>query len=207
MALNHGDMEKDIGEAFLRVLRASVVIISVPKESKMSGLKTVAELMEIAARTAPKAKGEDFVVVAIVEGAEAARLAQGMVDRGEKQGETDPRKGFLRDGGNIAHSEIVVLIGIKDATPCGLNCGACGHEKCMKINTVRAEFNGPQCVHRMLDMGIALGSAVKTASIMNVDNRIMYRIGAVAKQLGMIDADVAMGVPLSVTGKSIYFDR
>lgn len=173
----------------------------------MSALKTVAELMEVAARTAPKAQGKDFVVVSIVEGQDVMKLAQAMKAFGEKKGETDPKKGFLRDGNNTEHSEVVVLIGIKDATPLGLNCGACGHEKCMKINTVRAEFNGPQCAHRLLDMGIALGSAVKTASIMNVDNRIMYRIGTVAKQLGMIDADVVMGIPLSATGKSIYFDR
>jgi uncharacterized ferredoxin-like protein len=56
-------------------------------------------------------------------------------------------------------------------------------------------------------MGIALGSAVKTASLLNVDNRIMYRAGAVAREMGLIDADVVMGIPLSATGKSIYFDR
>jgi uncharacterized ferredoxin-like protein len=173
----------------------------------MSALKTVADLMEVAARTAPKTKGEDYVVVAIVEGQDVQRLAQAMKAHGEKKGETDPKKGFLRDGGNVERSEAVVLIGIKDATPAGLNCGACGYEKCMKINTLQAEFNGPQCAYRLLDMGIALGSAAKMASIMNVDNRIMYRIGAVAKQMGLIDADFVMGIPLSATGKSIYFDR
>jgi uncharacterized ferredoxin-like protein len=56
-------------------------------------------------------------------------------------------------------------------------------------------------------MGIAIGSAVKTAAMLNVDNRIMYRAGVVARQMGLIDADFVMGIPLSVTGKSIYFDR
>jgi uncharacterized ferredoxin-like protein len=56
-------------------------------------------------------------------------------------------------------------------------------------------------------MGIALGSAVKTASLLNVDNRIMYRVGVVAREMGLIDADFAMGIPLSATSKSIYFDR
>ncbi|MES0344415.1 MAG: DUF2148 domain-containing protein, partial [Anaerolineales bacterium] len=42
---------------------------------------------------------------------------------------------------------------------------------------------------------------------MNVDNRIMYRAGVVARELGLIDADYVMGIPLSVSGKSIYFDR
>jgi uncharacterized ferredoxin-like protein len=56
-------------------------------------------------------------------------------------------------------------------------------------------------------MGIALGSAVKTASLMNVDNRIMYRAGVAARGAGLIDADFVMGIPLSVSGKSIYYDR
>jgi uncharacterized ferredoxin-like protein len=56
-------------------------------------------------------------------------------------------------------------------------------------------------------MGIAVGSAVKVASMHNIDNRIMYRAGMAAKKLGFIDADIAIGIPLSVTGKNIYFDR
>ena len=43
--------------------------------------------------------------------------------------------------------------------------------------------------------------------MMNVDNRIMYRAGVAARQAGLIDADFVMGIPLSVSGKSIYFDR
>jgi uncharacterized ferredoxin-like protein len=43
--------------------------------------------------------------------------------------------------------------------------------------------------------------------MMNVDNRIMYRAGAVARAHKLIEADFVMGIPLSATGKSIYFDR
>ncbi|MGE5577770.1 MAG: DUF2148 domain-containing protein, partial [Syntrophothermus sp.] len=59
----------------------------------------------------------------------------------------------------------------------------------------------------LIDLGIAAGSAVKTASLLNVDNRVMYRIGVLARKLGLIDADVVLGIPLSATGKSPYFDR
>jgi len=54
---------------------------------------------------------------------------------------------------------------------------------------------------------IALGSAAKTAGLLNIDNRIMYTIGAAARKLKLLDADVVIGFPLSVTGKSPYFDR
>jgi uncharacterized ferredoxin-like protein len=168
-----------------------------------SELRVVAELMCIAARTAPKSAGQDFVVTGILEGDACRELGEAMARYGERTG----KRSFDRDGGNVADSPVVVLIGLKDAKAVGLNCGACGADKCIRTNTFEAEFRGPQCAYRLLDMGIALGSAVKTASMLNVDNRIMYRIGAVARELGLIDADYVMGIPLSATGKSIYFDR
>ncbi len=49
----------------------------------MSGeLRTVAELMAIAARTAPKSAGKDFVVVEIVEGETLQTLADRMEEFG-----------------------------------------------------------------------------------------------------------------------------
>ena len=45
---------------------------------------------------------------------------------------------------------------------------------------------GPTCIFKALDLGIALGSAVKTASLLNVDNRIMYRIGTAARRLNLL---------------------
>jgi uncharacterized ferredoxin-like protein len=169
----------------------------------MEGMKTVAELMAIAARTAPKSGGRDFVVIEILEGNALQRLGQAMIDHGKKKG----IPGFERDGQNVADSEAVVLIGIKDADVLDFNCAACGAEACIVPNTVEGEFKGPNCALRHLDLGIAIGSAVKTAAMLNVDNRIMYRAGVLARQLGQIDADFVMGIPLSATGKSIYFDR
>lgn len=169
----------------------------------MEAMDVVTALMEVAARTAPKAAGKDFVVVRTLKGDILRELAEKMVEFGVRTGKVN----FDRDGKNVANSAAVVLIGIKDATPVGLNCGACGFEKCLKINTFEGEFKGPQCAYRLLDMGIALGSAAKTAQILNVDNRIMYRIGVVAREMGLIDADFVMGIPLSATGKNIYFDR
>jgi uncharacterized ferredoxin-like protein len=168
-----------------------------------SELRTVAELMCIAARTAPKAAGKDFVVTKIIEGPACLELGEAMIHYGERTG----KRNFDRDGENVKASPVVVLIGLKDAKPVGLNCGACGSEKCIKTNTYEGEFRGPQCAYRLLDMGIAIGSAVKTAGMLNVDNRIMYRAGAVAREMGLIDADNVMGIPLSATGKNIYFDR
>ncbi len=171
----------------------------------MSQLRVVADLMAIAARTAPKATGKDYVVVCTLEGAQLKALGDEMARYGEKTG----KKNFDRDGRNVAASDAVVLIGIKDAEKAGLDCDACGADKCemLDVNRSEGEYRGPQCAFRLIDLGIALGSAVKTASILNVDNRMMYRAGAVARLMGLIDADVAVAIPLSATGKSPYFDR
>ncbi|HOG45092.1 MAG TPA: DUF2148 domain-containing protein [Anaerolineae bacterium] len=171
----------------------------------MSELRMIADLMAVAARTAPKAVGQDFVVIRVVDGEELKALAERMADYGRRSG----KKNFDRDGKNVAASGAVVLIGLKDAKTCGLNCGACGAEECaaLAVNGHEGEFRGPQCALRLLDMGIALGSAAKMAGLLNADSRIMYRAGVAAREMGLIDADFVMGIPISATGKSIYFDR
>ncbi|HHT9117486.1 MAG TPA: ferredoxin domain-containing protein [Candidatus Hypogeohydataceae bacterium YC38] len=168
------------------------------------GLRAAADLAAVSARTAPKSKGEDFVKIQILEGEEVQRLAQAMVEYGRKVG----RRNFDRDGDNVENSAAVLLIGLKDAKPCGLNCGACGFPTCGEnVPRESEEFKGPQCAWRLQDLGIAVGSAVKTLSMLNVDNRIMYRIGAAARKMGLCDWDIVVGIPMSATGKNIYFDR
>jgi uncharacterized ferredoxin-like protein len=117
--------------------------------------------------------------------------------------------GFERDGKNVLDSDAVLLIGILPHKGIGLNCGACGYANCNEFNTKShtGDFEGPNCVIRLLDLGIALGSAAKIASELNVDNRIMYRIGVSAKRLGIGKSRICHGIPLSATGKSIFFDR
>lgn len=169
-------------------------------------IATVCQMMTIAAVTAPKAKGEDFVVVKTLLGAEVQALADAMYAYGERSGKTN----FDRDGRNVANSDAVFLVGLKAPNTCGLNCGACGYDLCDEFLGAphgHSEFNGPFCAYRLIDLGIALGSAVKTAGMLNVDNRIMYRIGVAARQIGLVDWEFAIGAPLSVSGKSIYFDR
>ena len=169
-------------------------------------LKTVAGMMAVAARTAPKAKGEDFIEIKILSGADLGKLADVMLQYGLESGKLN----FDRDGENVRASDAVLLLSLKKPLYLGLNCGACGFETCVELEEALKkgpEFNGPLCAWRLVDLGIALGSAVKTASLFNADNRIMYRIGVAALRAAMIEGEVAIGIPLSATGKSIYFDR
>jgi len=178
------------------------------KDGEGEGIMHVARLMLISARTAPKSGGEDDVFTVIVSEAEKERLADEM----EKIGEERQIAGFQRDARNVRDSGLVVLVGVKGTKKYGLNCGACGYVSCDEFEKAEKkggqDFVGPTCVFKSLDLGIALGSASKTASMLNVDNRIMYRIGTAAKRLNMLpESTVIMGIPLSAKGKSIYFDR
>ena len=181
-------------------------------ETKQSGksvqeaVETVAQMMAVSAITAPKTKGENFVAVQVLTGEAVKGLARGMEAYGQKTG----KQNFNRDARNVANSDAVVLIGLKEPDTSGLDCGACGYETCAELLSApkaQGEFRGPFCAYRVLDMGIALGSAAKTASLFNVDNRIMYRVGAVAREMKLVDWEYVIGIPLSVSGKSIYFDR
>lgn len=169
-------------------------------------VEAVAGFMALAARTAPKAVGKDFLEISILQGEELGKLGEEMRKYGEESGKIN----FDRDGESVKQSEAVLLLALDAPAPLGLDCGACGFSSCEAMkkhyNKVR-EFAGPICSWRNLDLGIALGSAVKTASLLNVDNRIMYRIGVVAKKMGLIKGEIAIGVPLSATGKNIFFDR
>ena len=172
----------------------------------MDGVEMVARLMAISATTAPKSKGENFVKTKVLKGKVLKELADAMLTYGRRT----KKKDFDRDAKNVAQSEAVLLIGLKKANVLGLDCGACGFADCktfQKQKKASGEFLGPMCVYRLLDVGIALGSAVKTASMLNVDNRIMYRVGVLARKTKIVDWDFVVGIPLSVTGKSIYFDR
>jgi len=168
-------------------------------------VRLVGDMMELAARTAPKGMGQDFIEVKVLSEEDRVSLGNEMVSMARERGVG----GFERDGRNVLESDAVVLIGLLPHKGAGLNCGACGFSGCEEFNsTARSmDFEGPNCALRLLDLGIALGSAAKTASEMNVDNRIMYRVGVAARRLGLMKARISHGIPLSATGKNIFFDR
>jgi len=167
--------------------------------------------MALSARTAPKARGLDSIVVTVVFGEDLARLAGEVRRLGEELG----MKFLLRDAGNLEQSDACVLIGCTGTDFVGLDCGACGYGTCKEMIAAQGEtrvkkkpFLGPNCAIKMTDLGIALGSAAKTASLHNVDNRIMFTAGVGALSLRLLEGcNVAYGIPLKVSGKSIYFDR
>nr|WP_320160703.1 DUF2148 domain-containing protein [uncultured Methanoregula sp.] len=179
---------------------------------EQNAVLTVADLMALAARTAPKGKGVDTLEIRVLPKRDMKRLAT----RLEQLGKERNIGFFLRDAKNIEASDACVIIGAAGDRPAGVNCGACGYATCAELEMARKDkkmlstpFDGPNCAVRMTDLGIAIGSAVKTAQIHNVDNRIMYSGGVAAMDLGLLgkECTVAYAIPLSATGKNIFFDR
>jgi uncharacterized ferredoxin-like protein len=178
------------------------------KKAEKEAVLEAAKLMAVAARTAPKTAGVDDVVSLIVYGSEKNAIAEKMEEIAVDQ----KLESFRRDAKNVMDSEAVILMGLRQNRSVGLNCGACGYKECADFDKAEKklgkDFEGPRCFFKCLDLGIALGSAVKIASILNIDNRIMYRIGTAAMKLKMLqDVTIIIGIPISASGKNIYFDR
>jgi uncharacterized ferredoxin-like protein len=156
-----------------------------------------------AARTAPKARGIDNLVIAVAYGGELELIAQKMVSMVE---EGRAAAFFERDAKNIRASQALLLLGTKVA-PMGLKeCGLCGFGNC-----AHKEEHHPEapCMFNAHDLGIAVGSAVSKAADMRIDNRVMYSVGIAVREMGLLGEDVAiaMGIPLSAASKNPYFDR
>ncbi len=182
------------------------------KQAELDGVLAAAKAMAVAARTSPKTRGEDAVETLIVYGDDLETLAQSMETHSvhSKIGDI-----FKRDANNVRNASAVLLVGIKDLRPKkpdkGLDCGSCGYGSCagfLKVKPVEGnDFWGPTCTFQAVDLGIALSSAAAVAARRHVDNRMMYTIGGPARKLGWMDSLIIIGIPLSCSGKNIFFDR
>jgi len=178
------------------------------KEAETQGLLRAAGLMVVSCRTAPKSGGVDDIETVLVTGEEKDKIAAEM----ERMADERNIEGFRRDADNVKRSGALLLVGVNGRKSFNLSCGACGHPTCKEFDAASEisgpDYKGPTCIFKALDLGVALGSAAKMASDLNLDNRIMYRAGTAAKRLKYLSkSNVVMGIPVSSSGKNIYFDR
>jgi uncharacterized ferredoxin-like protein len=177
--------------------------------AESDAVKTVAGLMALAARTAPKAVGIDSLTIEIVSAPDREKIAAMMIRMAAESG-----MDFFRvNGEQVRACDALLLIGVSGERPLGLNCGGCGYASCNEMakavaaaKSQKTDYAGPNCVFKVTDLGIALGSAVKTASIHNADNRVMYSAGIAAMKLGIIrGCTIVYGIPLKASGQNIFF--
>jgi len=175
-------------------------MLLIDQQVENDGLLAAARQMCMAARTAPKGKGKDLLVTAVVGGEEKDRISQQM----RKIGTEQEIHFFLRDADNVDAVHLMVFLGTRK-DPLGIpGCGFCGFIDCESM----LEASG-SCSFNVGDLGIAVGSAVSVAADLRIDNRIMYSAGKAALELGILgnEVKIAYGIPLSVTAKSPFFDR
>jgi len=169
-------------------------------EIELEAVMSVAQQMCAAARTAPKAKGNDNLSTMIVNGSDIKRVVKMMEEIGERG---DKYSFYKLNASCTAKADAIVLIGTQIKS-LGLDCGFCGFETCDELNETKSP-----CAYNTGDLGIAIGSAVALAARSHIDNRIMLSIGYAAMEMGIFDSSIkiAYGIPLSVTGKNIFFGK
>src|SRR5213076_2836918 len=154
-----------------------------------------------------------FMETVVVSDAAARHdLAEWLRARGKERRETI----WFRDAEVAEAVDSILFVGIADWYPPNYDCGACGYATCaeflhatapLRDDSDELEFAGPSCNLRDIDLGIAVGSAAKTAAIHSIDCRCQTRIAVAARKLGVIKADIAVALSLSLTHKAVGFDR
>jgi len=178
--------------------------MSIHFDTDMAGTlaEEVAHRMLTAARTAPKARGKDTLVAALVDEKTRSAIAEHM-----RKMVTENRAAafFARDAENLDQSHALILLGTR-IDPMRLDpCGLCGFANCEEKMT----HPDHPCAFNTGDLGIAIGSAVSVATDARADNRIMFSIGMAVREMGLLDENVRImyGIPISIAGKSPFFDR
>jgi len=190
-----------------------------------SGVRIVAELAALAARTAPKSHGVDHFEIALASKEEIQMIGARMVAIGKEKeaellakGEKFENKAkataldWKSDGECVGASDEILLIGFNNKKLVPKNCGLCGFETCAELlkapTTKTTAWPGPFCTNLAVDLGIAVSSAASVLVRHHVDNRMFFKSGIAARDLGlMTSCDCMIGLAMAATGKNQYFDR
>ena len=169
-------------------------------ELEQQAAMQVASLMAAAARTAPKTRGIDNIKVVAIDDPTARAT---LVNKMRELAKVENRPWFARDAEGVATAPAIVAIGVV-SNSAGLNCGSCGHVTCEAL-----EQADGVCAFNSIDLGIAASSAAAVAADCRVDTRLMFSVGRACLALNWLGDQVhqALGIPLSITGKSPFFDR
>src|SRR5260221_1086718 len=171
-------------------------------------VRQVAKLMAAAAITAPKSGGQlfiagkhNFVETIIVDDPDTKHdLAEWIRARGKERREAI----WFRDADVAEAVDAILFVGLSDWYPPNYDCGACGYATCaeflhetaaLRADSAALEFAGPTCNLRDIDLGIAVGSAAKTAAIHSMDCRCQTRVAVAARKTGSIARNVAGALP------------
>lgn len=175
-----------------------------------NGLDRAVELMAVAAHNSFRFKDRNTVKIITVEGEDLEQIAEYCFSLG------DMSPLAARDGRHLAQLIkepcSLMIIGDKRKSDFNYNCGACGYKTCAELNKAEEveslTANGPSCMFKNLNLGIAANAAASMAHRLGLHCRVFSTLAFSALALEVItDVDIVISISVSVSKKNPYFDR
>ena len=175
-----------------------------------NGLARSVELMSVAAHNSYRFKDRNNVKMIAVEDEDLEQIAEYCFSLG------DMSPLAARDGRHLVQLMkepcSLLILGDTRKSEFNYNCGACGYKTCAELNKAEEveslTANGPSCMFKNLNLGIAANAAASIAHRLGLHCRVFSTLAFSALALEVItDVDLVISVSVSVAKKNPYFDR
>ena len=172
------------------------------------GLQRAVELMALSAHNSFRFKDRNTVKIQAVDGDDLEMIAEYCFSLG------DMSPLAARDGRHLVQlmkePTSLLLIGDKRKSDFNYNCGACGYRSCAEMNAAEEveslTANGPSCLFKNINVGIAANAAASIAHRLGLHCRVFSTFAFSALALNIIE-DVDLCVSVSVSAAKISSPR
>ncbi len=174
------------------------------------GIDRAVELISMAAYTSFRFNNRNTIKLIAIEKEDLEQIAEYCFSLG------DMSPLAARDGRNLVQMMkepcSLLVIGDKRKSDFNYNCGACGYRTCAEMNKQEEveslTANGPSCVFKNINLGIAANAAASMAHRLGLYCRVFSTLAFGAKALELIeDVDICISVCVSAGKKNPFFDR
>ena len=175
-----------------------------------AGMDRAVELMALAAHNSFRFNDRNTVKIISAGNEEMEQIAEYCFSLG------DMSPLAARDGRHLVQLMkepcALLIMGDKRRSDFNYNCGACGFRTCKELNTAEEmeslTANGPSCLFKNINLGIAANAAASAAHRLGLHCRVFSTLAFAAMAMEVItDVDVCVSVSVSAARKNPYFDR
>ncbi|MCB2145953.1 MAG: hypothetical protein KQI81_05715 [Deltaproteobacteria bacterium] len=175
-----------------------------------AGMNRAVELMALAAHNSFRFNDRNTVKIISIGKEEMEQIAEYCFSLG------DMSPLAARDGRHLVQLMkepcALLIMGDKRRSDFNYNCGACGFRTCKELNAAEKmeslTANGPSCLFKNINLGIASNAAASAAHRLGLHCRVFSTLAFSALALEIItDVDVCISVSVSAASKNPYFDR
>lgn len=179
-------------------------------EMVQAGLDRAVELMALSAHNSFRFNDRNTVKIIAAGAEELEQIAEYCFSLG------DMSPLAARDGRNVIQFMkepcALLIMGDKRKSDFNYNCGACGYRTCKEMNAAEEmeslTANGPSCMFKNINLGIAANAAASTAHRLGLHCRVFSSLAFAAMAMEVItDVDVCVSVAVSAASKNPFFDR